>query len=48
MNFWIFGIKHLRGMHKTRKYEEAELPTIRKFYLPIEDADRYCIKKYSF
>jgi hypothetical protein len=48
MNFWIFGIEHLRAMHRTGKYQEREMPTIRSFYIPLEDADKYCIKKYVF
>jgi hypothetical protein len=48
MNFWIFSIKHLRLMHKKGMYKEDEMPTIRKFYIPIEDADKYCLKKYVF
>jgi len=48
MMFWVFSIKHLRLMHQVGKYKEAEMPTIKKFYIPIEDADKYCLKKYVF
>jgi hypothetical protein len=48
MNFWIFSIKHLRLIYETGKYQIHTLPTIQKFYLPIELADKYCLKKYSF
>lgn len=49
MNFWIFPIKHLRLLHKTGRYKEYEgPPTIRKFYLSIDEADKYCAKKYTF
>ncbi|HON98597.1 MAG TPA: hypothetical protein PK222_10165 [Bacteroidales bacterium] len=43
--FWIFSKKLLILLHRSRRYNEHELPTIKKFYLPIEDADRYCAKK---
>jgi len=46
--FWIFSVKHLILMHKTNKYETGQMPTIKKFYLPIEVADKYCLKKYIF
>jgi len=48
MGFWIFSKKILIALHKTKKYEESELPTIKKFYLPISVADKYCAKKYIF
>lgn len=43
--FWIFPKKLLVLLHKMRKYQEHELPTIKKYYLPINDADKYCAKK---
>ena len=46
---YIFAINFLQRLHKTGKYIEAthppEKPTIKKFYLPFEEADKYCIKK---
>ena len=40
--FYIFIKKHLVKLHKLNKYEEAEAHgTVKKFYLPISDADRY-------
>lgn len=46
--FWIFSVKHLRLMYETGKYEERTLPTIKTFYLPIDLADKYSLKKYTF
>jgi len=43
--FWIFNKKLLILLHKSDRYKEHEEPTIRKFYLPIKDADKYCAKK---
>ena len=43
--FYIFSKKTLLGLHKSGRYKEHILPTIKKFYLPIEDADKYCAKK---
>ena len=43
--FWIFSKKLLILLHFSRRYKEHELPTIKKFYLPLEDADRFCAKK---
>jgi hypothetical protein len=48
MMFWILSVKHLRLIYETGKYPKYELPTIQKFYLPIELADKYCIKKFIF
>lgn len=42
---YIFTVKMLRGLHRSRKFEVHELPTIRKFYLPFDKADKYCAKK---
>jgi len=48
MMFWVFSIKHLRLMFETSKYNAEELPTIKKFYISLEIADKYCLKKYIF
>ena len=39
--FYIFLKKFLIQLHKTGKYQEGEIPTLRKYYLPIVDADKY-------
>lgn len=47
--FWIFSKNILQELHKSGKFEIAqhpkEMPTINKFYLPFEKADRWCSKK---
>ena len=48
MNFWIFSKNILQGLHKSGRYEQHNLPTVKKFYLPIADADKYCAKKMIF
>lgn len=48
MMFWIFSKTILQMLHKAKRYAEHELPTVRKFYLPIADADKYCCKKFVF
>jgi hypothetical protein len=45
MMFWIFSKRILKLLHKSGRYKEHELPTVKKFYLPITDADKYCAKK---
>jgi len=46
---WMFSKKKLQKMHRSKKYKTVETkPTIKTMLLPIEEADRYCIKKYSF
>ena len=45
MMFWIFAKKVLQLLHKSRRYSEHELPTIKKFYLSLVEADKYCAKK---
>ena len=43
---WIFGHTILRLLHKSGRYKEDEAHgTIKKYYLPISDADRYALKK---
>ena len=44
-NFWIFSKKILQLLHKSGRYNEHKLPTVKKFYLPISEADKYCAKK---
>lgn len=40
--FYIFLKKHLIGLHKSGRYEIAESHgTVRKFYLPLTDAEKY-------
>lgn len=46
--FWIFPKKLLVMLHQSGRYQEHEMPTVQKFYLPIEDADKYCAKKVNF
>lgn len=48
MMFWIFPRKILRMLCESGRYKIDEMPTIRKFYLSIEEADKYCAKKYIF
>lgn len=48
MMFWVFPKNILKLLHESNRYKEAELPTIKSFYLPIVDADKYCAAKYSF
>ena len=38
---FVFAKSTLIGLHKSGKYPEYELPTIRKFHLPIADARKY-------
>lgn len=48
-NIWVFGKKHLVLMHQSEKYKEIQtLPTLKTMLLPIEDADKYCLKKICF
>jgi hypothetical protein len=46
--FWIFAKNLLVMLHKSGRYPEAVMPTVKKFYLPIKDADKYCAKKIIF
>lgn len=41
---FIFPRNFLVLLHKTGRYKEHEMPTIRKFYLPFEDAFKYAAK----
>lgn len=47
-NFWVFSKKLLIQLYKSGRYIIDEMPTIRKFYLPITDADKYCDTKFIF
>lgn len=50
--FHMFSKDFLIKMFKTKKYKIDEWPkdkpTVRKWYLYFEDANKYCIKKFSF
>ena len=50
--FYIFSKDFLIRLHLSKTYEESEFPydnpTIRKFYLPFSDCDKYAIKKFDF
>jgi hypothetical protein len=46
--FWIFAKNILIMLHKSGRYLEDGIPTLKKFYLPILDADKYCAKKLVF
>ena len=47
-HFFIFIKKHLVFLHKTGRYQEGEsYGTVKKFYLPIEDAERWGHKVHS-
>jgi hypothetical protein len=48
MCFWIFSKSLLINLHKMGKYEEFTQPTIKTFFLPIIDADKYCCRKFNF
>lgn len=44
--FYIFAKSLLIGLHKGGKYQEDESHgTVKKFYLPLCDADKYCAKR---
>ena len=42
---YIFSIKQLRELSKLNKYKTYEKPTSKGFLLPIDDAEKYCIRK---
>lgn len=47
---WIFGTRILIGLHGTKKYKETEpkdYKTSKGFLLPVEAADKYCLKKIT-
>lgn len=52
MNFWIFPKKILRMLYNEYEKRNYKLkdnhPTVKAFYLPIADADRFCAKKFVF
>jgi len=43
-DFYVFQLSLLRWLHKRKIYEEAEsFGTVKKFYLPIDDANHWCL-----
>jgi len=38
----------LKLLHQSKRYQEHELPTIRKFYLPLAEAERYAALVLKF
>jgi hypothetical protein len=45
---YIFPKAFLVRLFETGKYPVVEMPTIRKFYLPFKDADKYAAKVLRF
>lgn len=46
---YIFPKNFLIKLHESKKYTEDESNgTIKKYYLPLEDADKYCAKRIDF
>lgn len=44
--FYLFPKKYLVFLHETKRYQVDERhPTVKKFYLPIAHADKYCMLK---
>jgi hypothetical protein len=39
--FFVFSRKLLQQLHRTNRYKNKEEPTVRAFYLPEQDAERY-------
>ncbi len=46
---FLFSNKFLIQLHNTNRYDEAthpkEYPTIKKYYLPLAEAEKYCITR---
>lgn len=48
-SFWIFSKKDLLKLYDEKKYPiESYRSTLRGYYIPIDDADDLCLKKYTF
>ena len=46
---WIFSTKHLRMLHERKKEHEIySLPTIVKYYIPLDYADKICLIRIDF
>lgn len=41
---FIFGLKHLRVLYRSKKYREVEIPTARGYLLPSNDAYACALK----
>jgi hypothetical protein len=42
---YLFSKQWLIKLHKSKRYKEDATTTVKKFYLPIADADKYCVIK---
>lgn len=43
--FFVFALNYLIARHKSGRYKEAEAyGTVRKFYLPMSEAERWAVK----
>lgn len=42
-DLWIFSTKYLRKL--SGRYEQKQMPTSKGFVMPIEEADKYCIRR---
>lgn len=41
---FVFAKTTLHLLHATKRYQEHTLPTVRKFYLPLDDARKYAAR----
>ena len=48
---YLFSNKFLILLHRTNKYEEKthppEYPTIKRYFLPLQEAEKYCITRLT-
>lgn len=42
--FFVFALNYLRARHKSGRYQEGATDTVRKFYLPMSEAERWAVK----
>jgi len=45
---YIFGVGFLRRLYESGKMGENTQPTIKAFFLPLDKADIYCLKRMDF
>jgi hypothetical protein len=47
-SFWIFSTKLLKFLHKSGRYEQKITDTSEGFVIPLNDADKYSIRRLNF
>ena len=44
---WIFSIKYLRWLHKSKPYQAMKIPTSCGFLMPLDEVEKYSLMSFT-